>query len=64
MNVIDVPLQIGAIPDLMFPIPSLPNPFLATSGLAGAAPRIGYKLPREPALDDAPTQSEIRFALR
>ena len=37
MDVIDMPLQIDGVPDLMFPIPPLPNAFFTTPDLARAA---------------------------
>jgi hypothetical protein len=54
MNVIDVLCKINLIPDLMFPIPPLPDASL-TLGLAADSNVLAfYPSPREPGFDERP----------
>ena len=64
MNVIDVPRKINLIPDLMFPIPLLPNAALTLGLAAGTNVLVFCQPPRDPGLDERPTQRLVGIARR
>ncbi len=52
MDVIDVPRKINLVPDLMFPIPPLPDAALTLGLAAGSNVLVFCQPPREPGLDE------------
>ena len=62
MDVIDVPRKINLIPDLMFPIPPLPDASLTLGLAAGTKMLAFYHPPREPCLDERPAQWIVGIA--
>jgi hypothetical protein len=62
VNVVDMALQIGIVPNSVFPITTLPNSPLASGNLARAALHVAGKSARKSALDQAPAQRKIGIA--
>jgi hypothetical protein len=59
VNVIDMPLKVGVVPDRVLPIPPLPQSSLALRDLARCAREIDGQSARKAALDQARTQRKI-----
>ncbi len=62
MNVIEVPRKINLIPDLMFPIPPLPDASLTLGLAAGSNVLVFCQPPREPGLDERPAHWVVGIA--
>jgi hypothetical protein len=62
VNIVDMALQIGIVPNGVLPITTLPNSPLASGNLAGAALHVADKPARKSALDQAAAQRKIGIA--
>jgi hypothetical protein len=59
MNVMDMPLQVALIADVVLPVSTLPNSFFALADHARGPRCSGWKRAGEPALDEIPASYEI-----
>ena len=64
MHVIDMPLQINVVANLMLPETPLPDSFLASGNLAGRKPAAVRQPAGKQSFDETPPPAEIRIAFR